>query len=247
MTAQNINEAKAKFAQQTEETSPVLSALQSLAIGRELSKEETKTIRQFDSVQEYLDLPLNDPAENNMKKLFVTAVITAHQKGILVLPEGCDNAESIASIVDEGLTRIKAAYQVAEGKVNPIDAEEIVNDRQAVRTAAIVDAVVEKLVEKANEYVNNAEETALSVSDRLVALSIGRLTDLVCTAAIRAYPPAATVLPYIRHFAHVVTPTAQKAVKKGIKMAAEFARNAITKTAPKIKAFASKTLENLLG
>ena len=142
MEAQNIYEAKARFTQQTEETSNVVSTLQSLAIGKELSEEEIKTIREFESIQEYLDLPFNDPAEDKIKKVFATAVVAAHQKGILKLPEGYDNAESIASIVDEGLTRIKAAYQVAEGKVNPIEAEEVVNDRQAIRTAAIADLVI---------------------------------------------------------------------------------------------------------
>jgi len=247
MEAQNFNDTKAKFTQHTEETSRIMSALQSLAIGKELSNEEIKTIREFESVQEYLDLPLNDPAEDKIKKIFVAAVVAAHQKGILKLPEGYDNAESIASIVDEGLTRIKAAYQVAEGKVNPIDAEEAVNDRQAIRTAAITDLVVKRLVEKANEYVAKAEEAALSVSDRLVALGLGRLTDIVCAAAVRAYPPAAVVVPYVKQFVHVVTPKAQKAVKKGIKMAADFARNAINKTANKVKSFAKKSLAKLLA
>lgn len=247
METQNINETKAKFTQHTEETNNVMSALQSLAIGNKLSEEEIKTIREFESVQEYLDLPLNDPAEDKIKKVFVTAVVAAHQKGILKLPEGYDNAESIASIVDEGLTRIKAAYQVAEGIANPVDAEEAVSDRQAIRTAAVVDVVVGKLVEKANEYVAKAEEAALSVSDKLVALGMKRLTDVVCTAAIRVYPPAVVVVPYVKQFVHVVTPKAQKAVKKGIKMAAEFTRNTISQIAPKVKVFAKKALAKLLA
>ena len=247
MEAQNIYEAKARFTQQTEETSNGVSALQSLAIGKELSEEEIKAIREFKCVQEYLDLPFNDPAEDKIKKVFATAVVTAHQKGILKLPEGYDNAESIASIVDEGLTRIKAAYQVAEGKVNPIEAEEVVNDRQAIRTAAIADLVIGRLVEKANEYVAKAEEAALSVSDRLVALGLEHLADKTCAAVVRAYPPATVVVPYVKQFVHVITPKAQEAVKIGIKMAANFARNAINQTAPKIKAYAKKTFAKLLS
>lgn len=246
MEAQTINEAKAKFTKQTEEISPVLSALQSLAIGKELSDEEVKTIREFESVQEYLDLPLNDPSEAQFKKVFVAAVVTAHQKGILKLPEGYDNAESIASIVDEGLTRIKTAYQVAEGKINPIVAETAVNDRLAVRTAAVIDIVVDKLVQKANEYVNIAEEKVLSVSDILVEMGIGRLSDIVCANLAMAHPSSIVVIPYIKRFTAVITPVAQKAVKKGIRMVADFARNTTKQIGPKVKAFAQKTLAKML-
>lgn len=253
MEAKNINEAKTKFAQMVEENNPVLSAIQSLAIGKALGEEEVQTIREFASLQEYLDLPMNAPGENQLKKLFVTAVVIAHQKGVKTLPEGYklpegyNNAESVASIVDEGLTRIKAAYQVAKGMINPIDAEVTVNDRLIVRTAAIVNVTIDKYVQKATEYVNKAEEKALSVSDKLVAMGLGRVSDFVCAAAVRAYPPAATIVPYVKQFTAFLTPVAQQAVKKGIKMAADVARNTIQKVAPKVKAFAKNVLAKLLG
>ena len=247
MEAKNINEAKTKFAQMVEENNPVLSAIQSLAIGKALGEEEVQTIREFGCLQEYLDLPMNAPGENQLKKLFVTAVVIAHQKGVITLPEGYNNAESVASIVDEGLTRIKAAYQVAKGMINPIDAEVTVNDRLIVRTAAIVNVTVDKLVQKSTEYVNKAEERALSVSDKLVALGLRRVSDYVCAAAVRAYPPAATIVPYVKQFTAFLTPIAQQAVKKGIKMVADFARNTIQQVAPKVKAFAKNVLARLLG
>ena len=247
MEAKNINEAKAKYAQMIAESNPILSAIQSLAIGKALGEEEVQTIREFGSLQEYLDLPMNAPGENQLKKLFVTAVVVAHQKGVITLPEGYNNAESVASIVDEGLTRIKAAYQVAKGMINPIDAEVTVNDRLIVRTAAIVNVTVDKLVQKATEYVNKAEERALSVSDKLVAIGIGRVSDFVCAATVRAYPPAATIVPYVKQVTAFLIPITQQAVKKGIKMAADVARNTIQKVAPKVKAFAKNVLTKLLG
>lgn len=246
MEAQTINEAKVKFAAQTEEMTPILSAVQSIAIGKELSDEDVSIIREFESVQEYLNLPLNDPAENKLKKVFAASVVTAHQKGILKLPEGYNSAESIASIVDEGLTRIKVGYQLAEGKINPIDAEVAISDRQVIHTAAVVDVVVNKLVQKANTYVDIAEKTALSVSDKLVAMGMGRLSDLVCASAVRVYPPAIVVVPYIKRFTAVATPVAQKAVKKGIRMAADFARTSIKQIASKVKTTVKMTVAKLL-
>ena len=247
MEAKNINEAKTKFAQMVEENNPVLSAIQSLAIGKALGEEEEQTIREFGSLQEYLDLPMNAPGENQLKKLFVTAAVIAHQKGVKPFSEGCNYAEAVASIVDEGLTRIKAAYQVAKGMINPIDAEVTVNDRLIVRTAAIVNVTIDKYVQKATEYVNKAEERALSVSDKLVALGLRRVSDYVCAAAVRAYPPAATIVPYVKQFTAFLTPVAQQAVKKGIKMVADVARNTIQQVAPKVKAFAKNVLAKLLG
>lgn len=246
MEAQNLNEVKTAYAKQTEEVTPIISAVQSLAIGKELSNEDVEIIREFESVQKYLSLPLNDPAENNIKKVFAASVVIAHQKGILKLPEGYNSAESIASIVDEGLTRIKVGYQLAEGKINPIDAEVAISDRQVIHTAAVVDVVVNKLVQKANTYVDVAEKTALSVSDKLVAMGMCRLSDIVCKSVVGVYPPAIVVVPYVKFFTRTMIPSVQKAVKKGIRMVADFARNTIIQAAPKMKIFAKKAVAKLL-
>ena len=88
MEGQTFNEKKIAFSNKLEEMIPSLSALQSLAIGKKLSEKEVKTIREFKSVQAFLDMPLNDAAENGIKKLFATAIIAANQKGVLKLPEG---------------------------------------------------------------------------------------------------------------------------------------------------------------
>ena len=93
MEGQTFNEKKIAFSNKLEEMIPSLAALQSLAIGKELTEKEVKTIREFKSVQAFLDMPLNDAAENGIKKLFATAIIAANQKGVLKLPEGYANAE----------------------------------------------------------------------------------------------------------------------------------------------------------
>ena len=242
MEAQNLNEVKAQYVQKIEEVTPLLSAIKSLAFGKALNEEKTQTVREFKSMQDYLDSPLNTPAENQLKKIFAAAVVVAHQKGILKLPEGYAHAESVASIVDEGLTRIKTAYQIAEGKINPIDADAAINDRLAIRTTATVDVVVNKLTQKASEYVNIAEQKVMSVSDKLVKMGIGRLSDVVCAAAVKVFPPAAVVVPYVKRFVTFITPVAQRVVRKGIKMVADFARTTIKKVASTAKTLAKKVI-----
>lgn len=247
MEGQTFNEKKIAFSNKLEEMIPSLSALQSFAIGKELNKEEVQTIREFKSVQAFLDMPLNDAAENGFKKLFATAIIAANQKGILILPEGYANAESIASIVDEGLTRIKTAYQVGKGIINPIEADAAVADRLAIRTASIVDVVASRLEEKAQMLVNVVEQKALSVSDTLVEQGISRASNIICAFVARAYPPAIVVVPFIKRVEAFVTPIAKVSVKKGIRMVAETARNIITMASERVKSFAKKAIAKLLA
>lgn len=247
MEGQTFNEKNFAFSNKLEEMIPSLSALQSLAIGKELSEKEVKTIREFKSVQAFLDMPLNDVAENGIKKLFATAIIVANQKGILKLPEGYANAESIASIVDEGLTRIKTAYQVGKGIINPIEADATIADRIAIRTASIVDVVASRLEEKAKMLVNIVEQKALSVSDTLVEQGISRASNIICAFVARAYPPAIVVVPFIKRVEAFVTPIAKVAVKKGIRMVAETARNMIPVVAEKAKTFAKKAIAKIFG
>ena len=247
MDGQTINEKKIAFANKLEEMIPTLSALQSLAIGKELSEGEVKSIREFKSVQAFLDMPLNDIAENGIKKLFTAAIVAANQKGILKLQEGYANAESIASIVDEGLTRIKTAYQLGKGIINPIEADATIADRLAIRTASIVDIVANRLEEKAQMLVNTVEQKALSVSDTLVEQGISRASNIICAFVTRAYPPAIVVVPFIKRVEAFVTPIAKAAVKKGIRMVAETARNMIPVVAEKVKTFAKKAIAKIFG
>ena len=104
-----------------------------------------------------------------------------------------------------------------------------------------------RLEEKAQEFINSAEQTALSVSDVLIEQGIGRATDLICALIPRIYPPATVVIPYINRVKAFITPIAKTAVKKGIRMVAETARNVVSKASAKVKSFAKKAIEKLFG
>ena len=76
-----------------------MTALQTLLSGKDLSKEEVPLIKEFKSVQEFLDLPMGDKKEVVLKKAFATAVTIAKDKG--VLPFEVNSSEQIASLVDD--------------------------------------------------------------------------------------------------------------------------------------------------
>lgn len=93
------------------------------------------------SIQEFLDSPLGDKKEIVMEKAFAAAMVLAKERGLLPnLPEG---SHAIASIVDEGLTRVKANYQVGVGKLDPEVAIDHIVDHAESRAIAYVDAAFE--------------------------------------------------------------------------------------------------------
>ncbi len=69
------------------------------------------------SIQEFLDSPLEDKKEMVMKKAYAAAMVAAQERGLL--PNLPNNSSAIAAIVDEGLTRVKANYQVCIGILDP--------------------------------------------------------------------------------------------------------------------------------
>ena len=106
-----------------------MTALQTLLSGKDLSKEEVPLIKEFKTVQEFLNLPMGDKKEVVLKKAFATAVTIAKDKG--VLPFEVNSSEQIASLVDDGLTRMKVAYQTATGKIDAYQAVDALVDRVA--------------------------------------------------------------------------------------------------------------------
>lgn len=246
MEEMNYEERKAAFERKVDERIPVLSALQSLVIGNELKDSEIESIREFKSIQDYLDLPLNDAAENGLKKIVVTAVVTANQLGILQLPESCNNAESIASIVDEGLTRIKTAYQVAKGILNPIDATEAINDRAAVRVVSIVERVTSKLEEKAKQLFDAVKENAPLIAD-MVTKGLDRVSFVVCSYVEKAFPDVKAVIPVMKKVQKFISPVVRQAIAKGITVVADTAKVMVTKVAATVKAFAGRVIAKIFG
>ena len=145
-----------------------MTALQTLLSGKDLSKEEVPLIKEFKTVQEFLNLPMGDKKEVVLKKAFATAVTIAKDKG--VLPFEVNSSEQIASLVDDGLTRMKVAYQTATGKMDAYQAVDALVDRVAVRAVGIADrAALVPFVKASEKYIAPVAKAAVRAGVAVVA------------------------------------------------------------------------------
>ena len=194
-----------------------MTALQSLLFGNELTAAEIPYIREFKSVADFLDSELNSKKETDIKKIFVTAIVKAVEKGVLPFPLPTVDPIVIANLVDEGLTRLKVAYQQSKGI---LDVEEAVNaliDRAAARAIASVDKLV---------------DTALPI-----------LADKLSKVMLRN-PYTAPLAPLVEIAVPYVAPVAKSLIKKGITVAQNYAKSTVTKIFGKAKEFLDHVQNN---
>ena len=190
-----------------------MTALQTLLSGKDLSKEEVPLIKEFKVVQEYLDLPVGDKKEVILKKAFATAVTIAKDKG--VLPFEVNSSEQIASLVDDGLTRMKVAYQTATGKMDVYQAVDALVDRVAVRVVGIADRVIEK-------------GTPIVV-------------DKLCKAMSK-HPYTMALVPFVKAAEKYIAPVAKAAVRVGVAAVAKAAKPILKKAVDTAKAVGKKIM-----
>ena len=177
-----------------------MTALQTLLSGKELSKEEVPLIKEFKTVQEFLNLPMGDKKEVVLKKAFATAVTIAKDKG--VLPFEVNSSEQIASLVDDGLTRMKVAYQTATGQMDVYQAVDALVDRVAVRVVGIANRVIEK-------------GTPIVV-------------DKLCKAMSK-HPYTMALVPFVKAAEKYIAPVAKAAVRVGVAAVAKAAKPILKK------------------
>ena len=201
------------FVKRANPTMNKMTALQTLLSGKNLSKEEVPLIKEFKVVQEYLDLPVGDKKEVILKKAFATAVTIAKDKG--VLPFEVNSSEQIASLVDDGLTRMKVAYQTATGKMDAYQAVDALVDRVAVRVVGIADRVIEK-------------GTPIVV-------------DKLCKAMSK-HPYTMALVPFVKAAEKYITPVAKAAVRVGVAAVAKAAKPILKKAVDTAKAVGKKIM-----
>lgn len=214
----NEDYGRNEFGNQFEKETTQMTALQSLLTGNELSAEELPLIREFKTVQEFLDLPINDKKEAILKKLFTSSIVLAKNKGILPFNVP-DSPVEIASAVDEGLTQLKVAYQTAKGTLDSIEATDVLIDRLAVRTITVMDKVIEK--------------------------GMPVVLDKFCMVMTKIYPPSITVVPVIKSAERYITVATKVVVRKGIYALAQAAKPIVQRTVTKVKSVARKVLNFL--
>lgn len=214
----NEDYGRNEFANQFEEETGRLSALQSLLLGEELGKEEVTSIREFESVKKFLDLPIGDKCEVVLKKMFAYSVIVAKNKSVLPF-ELPDSPVAIASLVDEGLTRLKVAYKTGKGELDVIEAADAMIDSLSVRIVTVADKVIDR--------------------------GVPVLLDKLCMVMTKVYPPTAVLVPYVKATEKYVNAAAKVLVRKGMGVITQAAKSVVRKVVSAGKKVAAK-IKNFL-
>ena len=238
-----MEEAYENYGSKMDEALRKMSALESLALGKELSKADAQTIREFKCVQDFLDSPNNSKQENDLKKLFAQAIIAGMQSGTLPfkMPENA-SPESIVSVIDEGLTRLKVAYQLENGLLeDEYEAQKIIVEHQAVMAATLTEMLVEKGIELANQTIDNLENQGHLYADFLLDN-----VDTLFIALEAAYPPAATVIDFCRVVVANVKPQISVFIHNGITKVATGAKSYAKEVIKKAPDLLSRTLKKYL-
>lgn len=119
-----------------------INALKSLLLGHELGAADINQLKEFKIVKEFLDLPFNDKREVILKKLFAVAVNIAIKNKTFPIELKDTSSVAIASMIDEGLNRVKVAYLSSVGQMDVIEAADVLIDRAAARTVAVLEKAV---------------------------------------------------------------------------------------------------------
>ena len=176
-------------------------AVQSFSLCKALEQADIPLIKEYKVMQEFMELPVNDPKEKALKKVIAAAMVTAADKDLLPFPVP-KNASSIASVVDEGLTYLKVAYKMEQGEINPTVATDTIINHGIARAVSVVKKVASKVVDKVVPVVANV------------------VVDAVSTV----FPPVQLVKPFVQRAVPYVSQAVKTAVHAGIQTFAEKAK-----------------------
>lgn len=196
------------------------SSLVSLLLGKRLRKsEEIPTRQESPFLQSYLDAPLLTTTDVSVKKAMAVAAAIAKKRKI----EGikAESPMELASAVDEGITRMKVAYQVGKGILNSTAAAEEIIDRTAARVVSFTEKVIDAGVP-------------------IVATAITNAVTKVC-------PPAAVLAPIVESAVRFVGNAAKKIISKGVEIVANVAKAAVSTVVNSVKKVGRKLKKFLFG
>ena len=237
-------ESYENYGSSMDQTTRTISAIHSLVLGKELSGSELLAIKSIQCIQDFLDADSGSKIETDVKKLFAQAIIVASEKGInpLGLPEGV-SAEQVVSLVDDGLTRIKTAYQLGKGLIKDVyQADEINMEHLAARVETLAEIALEQGIALADMAIDGLEQQAHSKADFLLDHS-----DMFITAIEKAYPPAIPVAEFCRVVVNYAKPVIKEYVHQGIAKIGQYAKNTVRSVVEKIPSLFQKAKQHLLA
>lgn len=133
-------------------------------------------------VEDYLRSKIDDPEDSSFKKVLTSAAIISREKGFKPL-RNISNA-NIAAIVDNGVTKVKLAYKLANGEISPVDVVEYALDRTTSTIGSIVTNTCQKIGANIGATVGGAIGSVFGPTGTAVGTFIGRaIGHLAGTAA----------------------------------------------------------------
>lgn len=190
--------------------------------GEEYADDEQAT--PLGCMQEFLDASLVGDKDTAMKKLFAAGVVFANDSKVLPFELSDTSPTGVASLVDNGLTRVKVAYKVATGEMQ---AEEVAD--------CLIDSAASRVMALADNVLDNPEASVESVCDK-VAEAFPRVAEVVQTAK-----------PFIKQVAKRVAPAVKEAVHEGIGQIAQYAKEAARPIIAKAREIGAKVKNRLLN
>lgn len=169
-----------------------------------------------------LNSAFDSEAELKVKKAMYAGMLIAKKAGIL--PAGISKevtSDEAVSIVDDAFTRVKAAFKVATGELDVIEAADKIIDQGTARLATATEIAVSKGVD----------------------MAINKIGVMV----IAAFPPAAPVVAVVKSLQPIITQRANEYVRKGINALNKLAKTAVRKTYSLVKEKSKNVLKSLFA
>lgn len=204
----------------------IVESLRSYLLGEEFKRSENDEENSVYSakaraVENFLKKQLGDVAEQKMQKIFATASVIGDEKN----GKEKQSAVQYASLVDEGLTRLKVAYQQEEGEIDSDDAEKVIVDHAVCRTASIAD-----------KFIGYAERVGHGLVNIFTNKeTINRGIDCFTTACPKAKPLSG----FMKRAANFVAPAIRSVVHSGVSKIASATRSVCSKAVSTAKSFGS--------
>ena len=150
-----------------------------------------------EKANQLLESLVSSKSDTKLSKIVAAATKIADATGAMKLAK--NTVFDIASMSDETVTRIKVAYQVANGEIDIEDAADKLIDRAATRLITISEVVINKGLSMA---VNTLSKVLVS-----------------------AFPQTAPLVPIIKTTVAILQPKLKEIAQKGISAVAKHAKN----------------------
>lgn len=165
-------------------------------------KKETASISvNSEKANQLLESLASSKSDTKLSKIVAAATKIADATGAMKLAK--NTVFDIASLSDETVTRIKVAYQVANGEID--------------------------IEEATGKFIDRAASRLITISEVVINKGLSKAVNTLSTVLVSAFPQAAPLVPLIKTTVAVFQPKLKEIAQKGISAVATHAKNVASK------------------